>query len=348
MANSKAARQTNVRQILYTLGEFLVQIVIAGVISALLQQALKLDAYQSIVTGVLLFVAVETIRLDYRMSRSTEISEKLAAEQHGWGETLTALERLTSTEKEARLLDSKLHQIADDLRVVARTYPVDKTLFVQWYEDKLEALHRHLRHTLENDAYYFDASLLQEENRMYRVFQGKEQDYFWATSSCDSIPWYATTGGDLFIRAIDERLRAGNIKHVRRIFTYNSQQELEQLSTKICFYLHARSGYDYRIMAWSDYRSIIEDFGDRTLVPDFGIYGPYFVWETPSEERISSQTGYVCVDTAKIAKYTRLFEMLWSQALPFDVVDEDFTTKYGDLRLDSFRRIMLTIRPVPC
>ena len=84
------------------------------------------------------------------------------------------LSQIQKYQNKVEKFSTRLREILDGLRVVASKYSSDdNTLFLDWYEDKLASLSNHIRNTIENESFYFDASLIQEIDKIYdKVFQG--------------------------------------------------------------------------------------------------------------------------------------------------------------------------------
>ena len=168
-----------------------------------------------------------------------------------------------------------------------------------------------------------------------KVFQGRDIDYYWATSSCKGIGWFLTTSGSAFLKIIDGKFRTNKLMSLRRLFIYDSDDELQDYKTRLCFFLHQQSNYEYKIITRSDFESILNGFEDRTLVQDFGIYGEHFVWETVSDDRITIQHGYICVNDIRLKKYRQLYFKLWEAGIDYKVQDE----KFKEI-LKNFKRIV--------
>lgn len=292
--------------------------------------------------GACLFISIEVIRTGHNITRNLELLEKISSQGATWTETLKLVQGLSIIRDDFLTLDERNRNFEDSLRLIAERYSGTDNLFLQWYHDKLNDLHLHINHTVETESYTFDTSHLQEQKRIYSLFKGRENDYFWATSTCDGISWYASPTGDLFHQSLDSFLKQGKLKGVRRIFVFQDKTELDRFQTKLCFLLHKQSGFDYRVIGKDDFEAIIKNFGDRTLVRDFGIYGDHFVWETDPDEVTPVQLGEICVSNKRMAKYNQLFELLWDQSILIEINDLEIVDKYKGYRMDSFRKLFLS------
>jgi len=312
-----------------SLVEFLVDVVISVILVGLLQLFIPLDAYENILLGMLLVIALVIMRTGFTVFQIHEI-----------------LSQIQKYQNKVEKFSTRLREILDGLRVVASKYSSDdNTLFLDWYEDKLASLSNHIRNTIENESFYFDASLIQEIDKIYdKVFQGRDIDYYWATSSCKGIGWFLTTSGSAFLKIIDGKFRTNKLMSLRRLLIYDSDDELQDYKTRLCFFLHQQSNYEYKIITRSDFESILNGFEDRTLVQDFGIYGEHFVWETVSDDRITIQHGYICVNDIRLKKYRQLYFKLWEAGIDYKVQDEKFK-EYIGFRMSEFRTLVFLNSP---
>lgn len=329
------------RGYLVALVQFLINVVISSIVVGIAQQILNLNTYQAIILGGVLFVCILAIQIDYRISRISEVSQKIYSQQGEWDEIHENVSRLMGIQNNLQTVNSKLQEISEGLKLITIRQNTEENLFIYWYNDKLDTLKDHINHTIETQSFYFDTSLLKEQDRIFNIFKGRDTDYHWATASCKGIEWFLTTSGDIFLRAIDTKLKAGQIKSVKRLFIFDTESELYDFNTLLCFFLHEKSGFEFRVMNRGDFEAIFRGFGNRSLVVDFGLYGTHFVWETPPEEKYIIHYGEVCVNKIKMNLYKQLYEHLWSQATPHKIANQDIIEKYNIYRIDSFRRLVL-------
>ena len=133
-----------------SLVEFLVDVVISVILVGLLQLFIPLDAYENILLGMLLVIALVIMRTGFTVFQIHEI-----------------LSQIQKYQNKVEKFSTRLREILDGLRVVASKYSSDdNTLFLDWYEDKLASLSNHIRNTVENESFYFDASLIQEIDKI--------------------------------------------------------------------------------------------------------------------------------------------------------------------------------------
>ena len=331
-----------IKQILPTVGSFLVNVIISVIGAAIVQQLLKLDLYQGVLLGTCLYISIEVIRLGYLFNRNLELLSKLTLRDTTWAETLKLVQSLSVAKNNIIVIDDKIRNISDGLRLIAERYSEADNLFLQWYHDKLDDIAKHISHTIETESYEFDNSHLQEQKRIYSLFQGRASDYFWATSTCDGINWYATTTGDLFHQNLNAKFQEGKLKGIRRIFIFQDEAELNEFQTRLCFLLHKQSGFEYKVIGKDDFEAVIKNFGDRTMVKDFGVYGAHFVWETDPDEDTPIRLGEFCVNKHRMAKYKQLYELIWDQSVLQEIDDEELLKKYVGYGMDSFRKLLLS------
>lgn len=331
------------KDILWSIAEFIINIVVCVIVVSLTQRIFSLDSVQEILVGSILFIALEVTQLSYRLSRQNKYFGMIESSNLQLDKIAIEVKDLAKLEHSIVSLDEKAKRISEGLRKIATDNSIGNNLFILWYQEKLDALSRHISHTIESRSYYMDAkSSIQEQDRVNVVFQGRENDYFWATSSCEGINWFATARGDIYLRDMYRRFAANQIAGVRRLFIHESESELSKFRTQLCFLLHEQSGYEYKIISRQDFDAIFQGFDDKNLVPDFGIFGNHFVWETSVENQMSIESGYVCVDQKKAIKYTQLYQMLWSHAIYYQIVDEQLKMTYKDCHIDDFRTIYLS------
>ncbi len=320
--------------------EFLIEVILAIFTAAIVEKYLNLDEFQSILLGIVAFIGINIIYFDFKLSTNLNHVVNILGMKSKWEETLENTRHTVRVDENIIQLSDKLRDIADGLEAVVKTHSSAEDFFPAWYEDKLNRLKDHIFYTTHYQSYHFDGSVIQEQSRMYKVFRGEKEDFFWATVDCEMIPLFATPEGEIFLRAIDERVRSGQITNVKRLFIFDSPDQLETLTTKLCFCLHIQSGYDFRIISSQDFETLLYGFGDRNLVPDFGIYGTYYVWETPPK-KIFTERGYICMNDAKIKKYTALFKTIWANASNYSSKNiEELNKKYSQNRLFEFRTIL--------
>ena len=329
------------KDILLPIAEFIINIIISVVVIGLTQKILNFDSTQGILIGSILFVALGVIQVNYRLSRQNKYFEMVESSNLTLDEINVEVKDINKFEHNINSLDEKTKRVSEGLRKIATDYSSENDLFIPWYHEKLDVLARHLAHTIESKSYYLDASI-REQDRMNDVFQGRENDWFWATSSCDGITWYTTARGDIFVREMHRKFIAKQMAGIHRLFVYDRESDLTKFITQLCFLLHEQSGYEYKIISRQDFEAIFQGFGDRNLAGDFGIYGNHFVWETSVENKIFIDSGYVCVDDDKLKKYTRLFQRMWSHAIPYEISDEQLKTTYKDCHIDDLRTLYLS------
>jgi hypothetical protein len=152
-----------------------------------------------------------------------------------------------------------------------------------------------------------------ERPRILDELRYSKPDVFWALASCKSISHFADPDGTTFLRQVDRMFQQGEITEIRRLILFDEDSELDQRIVKIFLLLHEQSNYKYKVIS-SDYlNAIYRNFGDKTLMKDFGIWGSSFVWETP-EENIMTLRGLICKKLERIRLYRQLYDELWEAA----------------------------------
>lgn len=327
--------------ILTSLGEFVLSVTVSIIVVALLQRYLTLRTYEAIVLGMIGFIALWIIRIGYVTLRSYSSIDNLNEQMQRLPDKKD-IQKLEKTNREIEQITTRMRQISDGLKIIATKYPDENNLFPQWYRDKLDTLFQHIQNTIDEESFFFDSSLLQQLDKIYDVaFQGRDGDHFLATTSCEDISWFLNPIGDVFLRTDDEKFRNGLIKSIRRIFTYNSEDELQRFRVKLCFLLHQQSQYEYKVIKKTDFDIIFVNFMSRALMSDFGIYGDHFLWEASPEQPRAFEFGYFCINKNRIEKYKRLFEKLWLASTPYNINDPELR-EYSRYRMSDFRSLMLS------
>jgi len=324
------------KRLLETLLEFLVSIVVSGILVGILQNYLSLDLFQGILFVILSSLTILALQINYRSSESLKLSEKFTAQEN---KILDDINKLVNVQTRLHDYEIKIQRISDGLKFIASKYNNESDFFAPWYDERISNLLNNINHTIETESYYFIEGQIQEQDRMWKIFKGQKTDYFWATCTCKGIEWFLTPEGDYVTKGLDDTFKHGGLIGIRRLFLYESDDELADFRTTLCFFLHKQSGYEYRVISRKDFDSMLHRFGSSTMASDFGIYGEHFVWETSTEHQVFIESGNVCVSKMKIAKYADLFNKIWAVAMPMEIKDEQITAKYQSLRMYDFRNL---------
>lgn len=330
---------------LASIGEFGINVVLALVVVAAAHYTLKLEAYQDLIIGMLLYVCVSATLSNRRLARANEADGALLARSEIWDKIAADTNLLATMRTDEEMMTAKLRELDDALGLIVNKYPTNGHLFSHWYRAKLEDVLQHTKHTIESDSYFFDTSLLEQQDRIYsHVFQARANDFFWCTATIKGLEWYLTPAGATFVAGIDAKVEQGLMKGLKRLFVYDTDTELGSFEARLCFLLHENSGYSFKLISSSDFNSILWGFQDSSLVPDFGIYGDHFVWETQQDATVMIEHGQVCVGSERLTRYSQLFEKLWGQAVPAPAVVGEFAKQYGATRMAAYRPLVLAER----
>ena len=317
---------------------FIANVIVIGIVVAILKDVLKLETYEEILLAITLFIAFTLLELQVNGNKALEQTQDVCSQKPVWVETRDAVRRLKVFQDHVENYSTNLQDISEGLKTIAGKKTTENGLFEHLYEEKLRSLGKHVKHTVQTNCYHFETTLLQEEDKIYDVFQGRPTDYFWATSTCDGISWFRSTSGEMFLTAIDAKVKGKKVCALRRLFSYKSPDELKKKDVELFLALHAASGYEYKVIKKNDFDNIIKGFHDDSLVPDFGVYGTHFVWETHPDFNIYIESGDFCADKLKVKQYYALFNKLWGQAKNHPVQITDTYREKG-YRVDNFRRL---------
>ena len=300
--------------------EYICTFFIMGVVLTSMQYGLKFGWPLSIIIAVILSISFLSITINYKVFRIHDDVKELSSAYYG-------------------IKFPKIQEIAKNLEAIEHSCSDKDDLFERWYDKKLDELLEHTKRTAGTESYTFDTSLIREQGEIFKIFHGSESDYHWATSSCKGIDWFLTTEGESFIRQLYKTYKEGKIRSLRRLFIYDSMDELADLKVELCLYLHETSNYEYEIISRDEFKSIWVDFRDQTLSLDFGLHGSYFVWETPPKDPVIDKHGEVCANKKRINTYTQLYKTLWAQAYDYRIENQDIRENYKDYRIDDFRQL---------
>jgi len=323
--------------------QFAIEVLLSIVATALVGHLLHLDAYHEILVGLLLFLSLAVLRRAYLIEQSLALLRMLPDHVATLADVRTFLHQLQTVHSIQRQLDSDLLRVSNNLRELIARYGGSSSLFGFWYRARLLAFLHDLEHTLETDSYTFDLSLLQEQDRLDNVFTGIETDCFCGTCTCQGVSWYLAAAGSYFLQSIDKQFTSGNIRAVRRLFIYETEADLNDPVVRVCLFLHECSGYQYRAISDASFRAVMDDFGERDFVRDFGISGKHYVWETIPKGTGAVESGVVCVNTERISKYAQLFERLWAHAAEYPIRDPEIRTLCEGHRIADLRVLRFTL-----
>lgn len=321
------------KRILAVLFEIIVNVIISLVLLGILGKILTLSAYEGIVVGGLFFLITLAIWLRYDVGKIAEYSQEIAKDRADLIKTLRQINLFEG-------LNPELRNISDGIRLLSEKYGSDD-LFIRWYLQKIEFIQKHLKYTLDTDAFDFDQSMTAERQRILSSLKKSKPDAFWAVASCRSIPHFADPDGTAFLRQVDKMLHDGEITEVRRLFLFDSETELNDVATKILLLLHSNDRYKYKIIPKKDFDIIFKNFGDKSLAKDFGVYGLSFVWETP-ETNVMTQMGFMCRNQVRIQLYRQLYEELWDAAKNHKIVQPDLEELVRGRSIDEFRSLLIS------
>lgn len=327
------------KNILYSAGQLVGEVIISGIVTAIVQSALALDTFQGIMLGMTLFICLKVIEVEVKSTRTIDNTTPIGNFTSAWVEIGENVKRLVFLQDRLEGINNKVRQISDGIKVINGRDKTENGLFVKWYDDKIEELLSHISQTIETDSLEYESFIIKEQDRFFSVFQGRPTDFFWATSSCEGISWYLTPNGEIFLRAVETRFSSGLIPSVRRLFMYTRSTELDEFNTRLCFYLHEQSGYEYKIISKHDFEAVLRAFGNKSLSGDFGIYGTHFVWETTPEAQNMINVGRISQNKNQIANYSQLFKDLWAQGAEYKISDPLFKKKYDGQKIDSLRKL---------
>lgn len=324
---------------LQVFGKFSLDVFVSILAVTLIQLLITTTLFQEIVLGFLTFISIQILKLQAVSDNVKKIDSNITHQRKKLENTEQAVCIISEKKKSVDKINSDLKDISIGLDTIVDRFSND--LFSPWYITKIQDLSQHIKHTLESETFYFDTSLIREQDRMFRVFNSDNDGFFFATSTRETLAWSLETDGDDFMKELHNNYSSGNIKDIKRIFIYNKSSELSELFIQLWFTLHIQSGYHIKTIDKDYFNSLLSNYRDRSLSSDFGIYGKHFVWETMPNEKLSIEYGQICVNDEKIEKYTHLFEKVWihSEEIVLNLNDE-VKNEVENLQIDSFRRVV--------
>lgn len=116
-----------------------------------------------------------------------------------------------------------------------------------------------------------------------------------------------------FFRDIDDAVKAGKIRTVRRLFvSYDEAAEQQDLATirLVSFHENAED-FCWCVIREEDYRDLIADEGIADGRLDFGLYGSRYVYVSSQRPHEGGSFGSFIGAEADIARYDTFFERAW-------------------------------------
>jgi hypothetical protein len=143
-----------------------------------------------------------------------------------------------------------------------------------------------------------------------------------------------------WVRKVDEKVRERRITTVRRLFVFDSEDQLRELVSRSLIAAHLQDRrYTCRVIR-SDYlEDLLTDHQIPVQVRDFGIYGRYTAFVSTAYTDEGLQGSYK-VQSGEIDHYINAFDACWDSAVAFEPELDDAEGLPRSMRefLQSVRR----------
>lgn len=249
------------------------------------------------------FLVVLIARILFIYHKSSEISDNIS--------------KLYSIKNDHHITNKELAEIEQKYDLICQDQKYE--FFKKWYKNDIDELKTNLNDTLQKEFVNFPASkLLDQHHPIYQVFDDGENNFFYATSTFKGINWYLSPSGRRFVKFIQKNVESNKIKSVKRLFIYddaNGNTELSDPLSQMCFALHKRGVYDFKVITKDEYTRIFKECDKvGNYKTDFGIYGKKFVWETTRDSNKGELTrGEFSMNEKRVNWYMDLFDTLWKE-----------------------------------
>ncbi|MCL2288266.1 MAG: hypothetical protein FWC33_03680 [Candidatus Bathyarchaeota archaeon] len=190
---------------------------------------------------------------------------------------------------------------------------LENKFFTDMYTNRFKKLKCDLASTINNRSISLSVKDMQNNTAIQPMIDQME-GYYSATCTCNGINWWLTESGGAFISFIHNRIAQKNPHKIRRIFIYDSEQDLKDHSVQIAFCLHNNisEGYEFRAISRKVFNSVFTPLREehKGIDEDFGIFGDKkFVWGTTMRTNIHDiKSGTLTMNTSELDLYKDLFE----------------------------------------
>jgi len=189
----------------------------------------------SIVLGVSIFGACLCMYLNFRYQESK--TSEIINIQKNVDRLTKPIEKLSYSTSYRHIANEKLAKI--ERKYESLCYDQRYSFFAEWYAQDIEKLIKNLEQTRQEEYVRFPIyKLLDASNPIHQVFCDERNDFFYAPCTCKGVGWWLKPYGRVFTEFIQNNVKNGNIKHVKRIFIYDTEEELCDPLVQLCFALH--------------------------------------------------------------------------------------------------------------
>jgi hypothetical protein len=317
-------------------------LIITAVIAPVLALTTKASGSTSIVIGLASFCAVELVitaeelrrgardrsKLEKRVAGLGGISQRWQAEVDRLVSTASRLANLTELESQRfdeRTIFSPVISVLDKSGSHEKAAQIVATLMRR----DLSFLANYASEALARGRYPIDVERSDYEDLLFSQYDGRPQNReFCATVTAANLNWFLTDSGVVFTRQMMETYKRGRLSSIRRVFIYNTSDEMDSLEVRLFLKLHSVSPYSIKAMSISELIDIVRRATRaKMVVTDFGIHANSSVWETRTTTD-GSFRGYFVFDPVAVRQYSNVFDRIWECA---DDVSTSLPVSFADV-----------------
>lgn len=226
--------------------------------------------------------------------------------------------------------DDTLLNLSNSILKLSLDGNADNDIFINFYTDTLKTLSEKVNKSFDTGKFELDYDMNKDDyaqlsKSIFQVFNKQTNDYFYTISKCDenSINWFFNINkmSNTYLKIAYSYLQNGKISQIKRLFVYETIDELNYDLINLLLQLHNNSGFNIRFIS---YNNFLAQFKKEHLYTDFGIYGQHFIFEN---NNYSSDENTFCgfnVDRSRILEYTECFNTVWDIAYRVEF-DRQFT-----------------------
>ncbi len=219
--------------------------------------------------------------------------------------------------------DEILLQLRSHHRTLEQSARATPDLFLQYYRTRLTGLCRQMRLSATSDQLPVNQMHFDTTDILMSCLTGEHADDLLAVHFLRSNAFLQDVPhAQRYLHLFEDKVKKREIQNVRRLFIVDDEHEATQLGDEFSqryISFHANADYfDYRILPASTYHRFLTDSDPYIqLVEDFGVYGPWYVYETAVATAQAIQ-GTFAGGAERIETYRRHFKRCWDAGRPYE------------------------------
>ncbi len=259
------------------------------------------SSFESILLGLLVFMAVTIVQTQYATTRLLERQE---------------YEQLLGIIQNA--IDVKLSNIREAYRKLLKSPKDGPDLFQSIFKGKISELEKSILDAAQRGELQIAPSDFATSRIILGIFDGSASDIIRDVYLFDDNEYFFSVFSKQYFYNVSELVRKGKIHQVRRLLLFSTEDELHDSRSIRLMNFHAVTrGYSYKLMKMEEYQLLMRDYG-LDIPRGMTIYGTRYVYHS-AMSRPNSIMGIWSNNTSTIESYLSFFETCWTAPFAFEL-----------------------------